>query len=49
MEYIETIISSETAWSPLVTSLDDDDEDEDILKVPEIADNFILMLQSITG
>ncbi|XP_015787513.1 RAD50-interacting protein 1 isoform X2 [Tetranychus urticae] len=48
MEYIETIISSETAWSPLVTSIDDEDEDEDILKVPEIADNFILMLQSIT-
>ena len=47
MEFIETIVSSNTAWHPIIGALEDDDDDDEELKVPEIADNFVLMLQSI--
>ncbi|RWS05876.1 RAD50-interacting protein 1-like protein [Dinothrombium tinctorium] len=44
MEFVENILNSNSAWSPII-NLDDEDE----LKVPECADNFVLMLQSVIG
>jgi len=44
MEFVETIVSSPTAWNPIIDLTDDEDEE---LKVPEIADSFVLILQSI--
>lgn len=44
MEYVEAIVSSPTAWNPIIDLSEDEDEE---LKMPEIADNFVLILQSI--
>ena len=48
MEYLETIISTETAWNQIISPMGDEEENGD-LRIPEVADNFILMLQTMTG
>lgn len=42
--YVDSILESKTAWSPIISDWDSDEDDR---KVPEAADNFIILLQSI--
>lgn len=42
-DYVDSILESSTAWSVLAPDLDEDDT----RKVPEAADNFVLLLNSI--
>lgn len=42
--YVDSILESKTAWSAIASDWDSDEDDR---KVPEAADNFIILLQSI--
>ena len=42
--YVDSILESKTAWSAIAVDWDSDEDDR---KVPEAADNFIILLQSI--
>lgn len=42
--YVDSILESKTAWSTVANDLEADEEDR---KVPEAADNFIILLQSM--
>lgn len=44
-EIVEATLESKTAWNVVIGS----DSNDDQLKIPESVDNFVLMLQAVTG